>query len=153
MTDEHDHQHHDHAIELAELTADVVSAYVANNPLPAASLPELIASVHASLSGLGGPIAAPAEPQEPAVNPKRSVHPDHIICLEDGKKFKALRRHLNTEHGMTPEAYRAKWDLPGSYPMTAPNYSDRRSELAKAIGLGRKAAPAAKASTKRKAKA
>jgi predicted transcriptional regulator len=126
---------------------------VANNPVPVGSLPELIASVHASLSGLGGEIAPPAEPQEPAVNPKRSVFADHIVCLEDGKKFKALRRHLNTEHGMTPEAYRAKWDLPGSYPMTAPNYSERRSELAKAIGLGRNDAPVKKAPAKRRAKA
>lgn len=144
---------HNHAAELAELTAEVVSAYVANNPLPAASLPDLIASIHASLSGLGGQIAPPVEPKEPAVNPKRSVHADHIVCLEDGKKFKAIRRHLMSEHGLTPEGYRTKWDLPVGYPMTAPNYSERRSELAKAAGLGRKAAPQEKAPTKRKAKA
>ena len=146
MADEH-HNHY-HAAELAELTTDVVSAYVSNNPLPVGSLPELIASVHASLAGLGGQITPRAEPQEPAVNPKRSVTPNFIYCLEDGKKFKSLRRHLMAEHGMTPEAYRVKWDLPGSYPMTAPNYSERRSELAKAAGLGQRPAPA---SAKRKA--
>lgn len=153
MTDDHDHHHHNHAAELAELTAEVVSAYVSNNPLPAASLPELIASVHASLSGTRGGFAPPAEPQEPAVNPKRSVHADHIVCLEDGKKFKSLRRHLMTEHGMTPDAYRAKWDLSGSYPMTAPSYSATRSELAKAAGLGQRPALKEKAPAKRKAKA
>jgi len=144
---------HNHAAELAELTADVVSAYVSNNPLPVGGLPELISSVHATLSGLGGQIAPPAEPKEPAVNPKRSVQADHIVCLEEGKKFKSLRRHLMAEHGMTPEAYRAKWDLPGSYPMTAPSYSEKRSELAKAAGLGQRPSPQETAPTKRKAKA
>ncbi|WP_367272068.1 MucR family transcriptional regulator [Mesorhizobium sp.] len=105
------------------------------------------------MSGWGGQIPPPVEPKEPAVSPKRSVHADHIVCLEDGKKFKAIRRHLMSEHGLTPEAYRTKWDLPVGYPMTAPNYSERRSELAKAAGLGRKAAPQEKAPTKRKAKA
>ncbi|MBM2715490.1 MucR family transcriptional regulator [Mesorhizobium caraganae] len=148
MTDEHNH-----AAELAELTAEVVSAYVSNNPLPAANLPDLIASIHASLSGVSGGFAPPAEPQEPAVNPKRSVHADHIVCIEDGKKFKSLRRHLMTEHGMTPEAYRTKWDLPASYPMTAPSYSEKRSELAKAAGLGKTPVSKEKAPSKRKAKA
>lgn len=100
--------------------ADVVSAYVSNNPLPVNSLPDMIASVHASVSGLSGQIPPQAEPKEPAVNPKRSVTPNFIYCLEHGKKFKSLRRHLMAEHSMTPEAYRAKWDLPGSYPVTAP---------------------------------
>ncbi|WP_245430759.1 MucR family transcriptional regulator [Mesorhizobium sp. WSM3868] len=94
--------------ELAELTADIVSAYVSNNPLPVSGLPDVIASVHASLSGLGTPIPPVVEPQTPAVNPKRSVTPDFIICLEDGKKFKSLKRHLSTEFGLTPDAYRAK---------------------------------------------
>jgi predicted transcriptional regulator len=143
---------HDHAVELAELTADVVSAYVSNNPLPAASLPELIASVHASLSGLGGQNAPPTAPREPAVEPKRSVTPNFIYCLEDGKKFKSLRRHLWSSHNLTPDEYRAKWDLPSSYPTTAPKYSAIRSALAKAAGLG-KGAPGEEGTSKRKAKA
>src|SRR5437868_5845735 len=125
--------------ELAELTADIVSAYVSNNPLPVSGLPDMIASVHAALSGLGTPIPPVAEPQTPAVNPKKSVTPDFIICLEDGKKFKSLKRHLSTDFGLTPDAYRAKWGLPADYPMVAPNYAASRSELAKSIGLGRKA--------------
>lgn len=148
MTDETDIN----AAELAELTAEVVSAYVSKNPLPAASLPDLIASVHKSLSGLRQPIAASAEPQ-PAVNPKKSVFPDYIVCLEDGKKFKSLKRHLNTDFGLTPDEYRAKWGLPRDYPMVAPNYAATRSALAKASGLGRKDAPVNKAPAKRKAKA
>ncbi|MCA0057662.1 MucR family transcriptional regulator [Mesorhizobium sp. B261B1A] len=145
-----------HSAELAELTADIVSAYVSNNPLPVSGLPDVIASVHASLSGLGTPIPPVAEPQTPAVNPKKSVTPDFIICLEDGKKFKSLKRHLSTDFGLTPDTYRAKWNLPHDYPMTAPNYAAQRSQLAKSIGLGRKAgpvAPAKKAPGRRKAKA
>lgn len=152
MTD----QTNNSAAELAELTAEIVSAYVSNNPLPAAGLPDVIASVHASLSGLGTPIAPVVEPQIPAVNPKKSVTPDFIICLEDGKKFKSLKRHLATDFGLTPDAYRAKWNLPHDYPMVAPNYAAARSALAKASGLGRKAAPVApakKALARRKAKA
>lgn len=152
MTNESDTR----SAELAELTADIVSAYVSNNPLPVSGLPDMIASVHASLSGLGTPTPPLVEPQTPAVNPKRSVTPDFIICLEDGKKFKSLKRHLSTDFGLTPDAYRAKWNLPHDYPMTAPNYAAQRSQLAKSIGLGRKAepvAPAKKAPAKRKAKA
>ncbi|ESX54676.1 MucR family transcriptional regulator [Mesorhizobium sp. LSHC422A00] len=145
MTDET----YNHAAELIELTADVVSAYVANNPVPAAGLPELIASVHVSLSGLGGQIAAPPEPKAPAVNPKKSVFPDHIISLEDGRKFKSMKRHLALL-GMTPDEYREKWGLSRDYPMVAPNYSATRSALAKASGLGVKAAPVRKAPGKRK---
>jgi len=148
MTDESNHR----IAELAGLTADVVSAYVSNNQLPAASLPDLIASVHLSLSGLNQPVAALAEPQTPAVNPKRSVFPDYIVSLEDGRKFKSMKRHLGLL-GMTPDQYRAKWGLPHDYPMTAPSYAAQRSQLAKASGLGRKAIPAKKAPTKRKAKA
>ncbi|MER8565931.1 MucR family transcriptional regulator [Mesorhizobium sp. M0924] len=146
MTDEDNH-----AVELAELTADVVSAYVANNPLPVANLPKLIASVHASLSGLSSQISPAAKELVPAANPKKSVFPDYIICLEDGKQFKSLKRHIGLL-GMTPVEYRARWNLPHDYPMTAPNYSDRRSALAKASGLGVKAAPVAKVPGKRKAK-
>lgn len=152
MTDESDTR----SAELAELTADIVSAYVSNNPLPVSGLPDIIASVHASLSGLGTPIPPVVAPQIPAVNPKRSVTPDFIICLEDGKKFKSLKRHLSTDFGLTPDAYRTKWNLPHDYPMTAPNYAAQRSQLAKSIGLGRKAEPVAKAKkapAKRKAKA
>ncbi|TPI62526.1 transcriptional regulator [Mesorhizobium sp. B3-1-3] len=152
MTDESDTR----SAELAELTADIVSAYVSNNPLPVSGLPDMIASVHASLSGLGTPIQPVIEQQIPAVNPKRSVTPDFIICLEDGKKFKSLKRHLSTDFGLTPDAYRTKWNLPHDYPMTAPNYAAQRSQLAKSIGLGRKAepvAPAKKAPARRKAKA
>lgn len=121
-----------------ELTADIVSAYVANNSVPAGHLPELIATIHKAVSGLSQPPAPVAEPQAPAVNPKRSVHPDYIISLEDGKRFKSLKRHLMTHYGLTPEEYRLKWDLPADYPMVAPNYAATRSELAKKMGLGRK---------------
>ncbi len=135
-----------------ELTADIVSAYVGNNPLPASGLPDLIASVSASVRKLGSIAAVESAPLNPAVNPKRSVFPDHIVCLEDGKKFKSLKRHLMTDHGLSPDEYRTKWGLPSDYPMVAPNYSATRSALAKSSGLGRKPAiPAAPA--KRKAKA
>lgn len=136
---------------VVELTAEVVSAYVSNNPVPAAELPALIAQVHQSLSGLAtGQVAAQEEPLKPAVNPKRSVHNDHIICLEDGKKFKSLKRHLMTHYGLTPEQYREKWNLPRDYPMVAPSYAATRSELAKKMGLGRKAKDAAPAKGRRK---
>ncbi|RWG49147.1 MAG: transcriptional regulator [Mesorhizobium sp.] len=124
--------------QLIELTADIVSAYVSNNPVPAASLPDIIASVNSSLSKIGGPAAPETSVQSPAVNPKRSVFPDYIICLEDGKKFKSLKRHL-VLHGLTPDEYREKWGLARNYPMVAPNYAEQRSALAKASGLGRKA--------------
>jgi predicted transcriptional regulator len=122
-----------------ELTADIVSAYVSNNPVPATDLPALIAQVHQSLSGLIDTVAEPtAEDQKPAVNPKRSVHEDHIVCLEDGKKYKSLKRHLMTHHGLSPDEYRTKWKLPNDYPMVAPGYSAARSALAREMGLGRK---------------
>jgi predicted transcriptional regulator len=149
-------QANDRAAELAELTADVVSAFVSNNSVPAAGLSDLIASVHRSLSGLREPSATPPKELVPAVNPKKSVTPDFIICLEDGKEFKSLKRHIRTHYNLTPDAYRAKWGLPADYPMVAPSYSNKRSELAKSTGLGLKADPeasVAKAPTKRKAKA
>ncbi|TPI65051.1 transcriptional regulator [Mesorhizobium sp. B3-1-7] len=128
------------------LTADIVAAYVQNNPLPAIGLPDLIASVNSALKGIGLPSKA-AEPElVPAVNPKRSVFPDYIICLEDGKKFKSLKRHLNVHYELTPEEYRSKWGLARDYPMVAPNYAAQRSALAKSSGLGRK--PGAKAVSK-----
>ncbi|TPL36004.1 MucR family transcriptional regulator [Mesorhizobium sp. B2-4-6] len=123
---------------LIELTADVVSAYVSNNPVPVGDLPVLIAQVHAALKGTGGMIEEKAEVQKPAVPIKKSVTPDYIISLEDGKKFKSLKRHLATHYGLSPEDYRAKWGLPADYPMVAPNYAATRSALAKTIGLGRK---------------
>ena len=124
---------------LLELTADVVAAYVSNNPVPVSELPGLIAEIHAALGRIGGAVeAAPAEKQKPAVNPKKSVGDDYIICLEDGKKFKSLKRHLMTHFGLSPEAYREKWGLEPNYPMVAPNYATARSNLAKSMGLGRK---------------
>ena len=138
-----------------ELTADIVSAYVGNNPLPASGLPELIASVSASVRKLAGAAVTETPNLVPAVNPKKSVFPDYIICLEDGKKFKSLKRHLRTDYGLSPDGYRAKWGLPPDYPMVAPNYSATRSALAKSTGLGRKPAAAATVAkaTKRKATA
>jgi predicted transcriptional regulator len=134
---------------LTELTAEIVSAYVANNAVQADNLPELIASVHSAVVGLGAPPVP--EPPTPAVNPKRSVFPDYIVSLEDGRTFKSMKRHLALL-GMTPDEYRAKWGLPRDYPMVAPSYAAARSELAKKSGLGRKAAPKkAKASVKTKA--
>jgi predicted transcriptional regulator len=136
-----------------ELTADVVSAYVANNPVPANELPALIQQIHQTLSSLGsnGSSTEPAgEKQKPAVPIKKSVTPDYIISLEDGRQFKSLKRYLQTSHGMTPDDYRAKWNLPSDYPMVAPNYAAQRSALAKTMGLGRKAAPVAPAKASRK---
>lgn len=124
---------------LMELTADVVAAYVSNNPVPVSELSNLIADVHAALGRVGAAgESAPAEKPKPAVNPKRSVTDDYIICLEDGKKFKSLKRHIMTHYGLTPEQYREKWGLDANYPMVAPNYAKARSELAKKMGLGRK---------------
>jgi predicted transcriptional regulator len=122
---------------LIAFTAEIVSAYVTKNRLPSTGLPDLIASISGSIRRLGEPAPAPEPAQVPAVNPKRSVHPDHIVCLEDGKKFKSMKRHL-TSHGLTPQQYRVKWGLPADYPMTAPNYSATRSAMAKNIGLGQK---------------
>ena len=120
-----------------EMAADIVSAFVSHNSLPAADLPALIGSVNQALQGLGSGASQPAQEQkEPAVPIKKSVQPDFIICLDDGKKFKSLKRHLRTEHDMTPEQYRAKWGLAPTYPMVAPNYAAARSELAKSMGLG-----------------
>jgi predicted transcriptional regulator len=125
--------------DLIELTADVVSAYVSNNSVAAGELAGLINSVYLALSGVGAaPAAPPAEPLKPAVNPKKSITPDYIICLEDGKKFKSLKRHLSSMYSMSPEQYREKWGLPSDYPMVAPNYAEARSRLAKEMGLGQK---------------
>ena len=127
-------------LRFIELTADIVAAYVSNNPVPAAQLPDLIASVSASVRKLDGStdLKLTAEALVPAVNPKRSIFPDYIICLEDGKRFKSLKRHL-AALDLTADQYRAKWGLDSSYPMVAPNYSQQRSALAKASGLGQSA--------------
>ena len=120
-----------------ELAADIVSAYVSNNSVPTGELPGLISEVHTALMKVGvGAIELPAEAPKPAVPVKKSVTPDYIVCLEDGKKFKSLKRHLRTQYNMTPEQYRERWTLPIDYPMVAPNYAKARSELAKEMGLG-----------------
>ncbi|AZO63225.1 transcriptional regulator [Mesorhizobium sp. M1A.F.Ca.IN.022.06.1.1] len=143
--------------DILELTAEVVSAYVQKNAVPANGLPDLIASVNSALSAIGKPSQPAKTELIPAVSPKRSVFPDYIVCLEDGKKFKSLKRHLNVHYGLTPEDYRAKWGLARDYPMVAPNYAAQRSALAKSSGLGRKAAvkaskPAAKRAAGRRSK-
>ena len=123
--------------DLIDLAADIVSAYVSNNTVPASDLPALIADVHRALTRTQMGMNEPApEPLKPAVNPKRSVFPDYIICLEDGKKFKSLKRHLRTHYDLSPEDYREKWGLANDYPMVAPNYAAARSALAKKMGLG-----------------
>ena len=120
-----------------DLAADIVSAYVSNNSVPASELPALISDIHGALVRLGGnPVEEPPEPQKPAVSVKKSIAADFIICLEDGKKFKSLKRHLRTQYNMSPEQYREKWGLPADYPMVAPNYAAARSRLAKEMGLG-----------------
>ena len=119
------------------LTAEIVSAYVSNNSVPAGDLPGLISQVHSALSRVStGAVEVTSDPLKPAVPVKKSVHPDFIVCLEDGKKFKSLKRHLRTQYEMTPEQYREKWALPADYPMVAPNYAAARSQLAKQMGLG-----------------
>jgi predicted transcriptional regulator len=122
---------------LITLTADIVAAHVSNNTVAVSDLPVLISNVHGALSGLSGPTAAPQAPLEPAVPIRNSVKRDFIVCLEDGKKLKMLKRHLMTHYGMTPDDYRTKWGLAADYPMVAPAYAEQRRDLAKAIGLGR----------------
>ncbi len=130
---------------LIELTADIVSAYVSKNSLGASDVPALIGEVFSALSRVGtNAAAAPLEPAKPAVSPKKSITPDYLICLEDGKKFKSLKRHLRTMYNMSPEQYREKWGLATDYPMVAPNYAEARSRLAKEMGLGQKRKRAAR---------
>ena len=120
-----------------ELTAQIVSAYVGNNTVPASEIPGLINQVHTALSRVSGKAGeGPGEPLKPAVSLKKSITPEFIVCLEDGKKFKSLKRHLRTQYNMTPEQYREKWGLSADYPMVAPNYAAARSQLAKQMGLG-----------------
>ena len=125
--------------DLIDLTADIVAAYITNHSVPAHELPNLIGEVHTALVRTHAGMNEPEpEPQKPAVNPKRSVFPDYIICLEDGKKFKSLKRHLRTHYDLSPEEYREKWGLALDYPMVAPNYAAARSALAKKMGLGQR---------------
>ena len=141
--------------DLIEMTTDIVSAFVSNSSLSAADLPSLIHQVHKTLSDIAtGAEAEPVAPsQSPAISVKKSITPDFLICLEDGRKFKSLKRHLRTKYDLTPEQYRAKWNLPKDYPMVAPNYAAARSNLAKQSGLGQGGRkPAAKTAKARVAK-
>jgi predicted transcriptional regulator len=128
----------DDADNIITLTADIVAAHVSNNSVAVSELPTLISSIHTALAGLGVATVPQTVKQEPAVAIRNSVKPDFIICLEDGKKMKMLKRHLMTVYGMTPADYRAKWELPASYPMVCPNYAEMRRSLAIRVGLGRK---------------
>ncbi|WP_043540316.1 MucR family transcriptional regulator [Salinarimonas rosea] len=123
-----------------KIAASIVASYVSNNPIPSAQVPELLTSVYRALTELGKPVEKPQEPSRPvpAVPIKRSITPDYIICLEDGKHCRSMKRHLMTAYGLTPDQYREKWGLPSDYPMVAPNYSALRSQRAKEIGLGQK---------------
>ncbi|UZF95733.1 MucR family transcriptional regulator [Bosea sp. NBC_00550] len=146
-------------LEVVELVAGIVSAFVSHNSVPTSDLPALIASTHAALTGLGeAPAPGPEEKAVSAVSIKKSITADWLVCLEDGKKFKSLKRHLRTAYDMSPEAYRAKWGLPNDYPMVAPAYAEARSKLAKSMGLGQQrrktvAAPAAAKRSRGKASA
>lgn len=134
---------------LITLTADIVAAHVSNNSVAVSDIPSLIENVHRALNGLtAGEVVAEAEMPEPAVSVRASIKPDYIVCLEDGKKLKMLKRHLMTHYQMTPADYRSKWNLPADYPMVAPNYAEQRRTLAKSIGLGRKPKAASAAPAK-----
>ena len=122
--------------DIMECASDIVSAYVSNNPIQSAELPELIREIHATLTTLGNSSGS-AHPLEPAIPVKKSITDDFLICLEDGKKFKSLKRHLRSKYGLSPEEYREKWGLPYDYPMVAPSYARKRSALAKEMGLGK----------------
>lgn len=142
--------------DLVSIAADIVSAYVSSNPLPLGELPKLIADTYAALQGVGAPVTQATVQQEPAVSIRKSVTPDFIVRLEDGKKFKSLKRHIGVHYNLSPEEYRQKWNLPADYPMVATNYAATRSALAKSMGLGRKAAtpaPVAPQKAKRAARA
>jgi len=141
----------DEKADIIEMTAEIVAAYVENNTVPTADLPGLIQSVHRALTGVTtAPAPVEAAPKEPAVPVRRSITPDHLVCLEDGRKFKSLKRHLRTKYNMSPEEYRTKWGLPKDYPMVAPNYAKARSDLAKQMGLGQGGRQAPKAAAKRR---
>ena len=134
---------------LITLTADIVSAHVSNNSVAVNDLPTLITNVHGALAGLGVREEAPVVKQEPAVSIRSSIKPDYVVCLEDGKKLKMLKRHLMTHYNMTPDQYRQKWGLNADYPMVAPNYAEQRRTLAKKIGLGTKRRRTVRAPAKR----
>jgi predicted transcriptional regulator len=134
---------------LITLTSDIVAAHVSNNPVAVGELGALISSVYGALAGLGQAVVVEEKLPEPAVSIRSSIKPDYIVCLEDGKKLKMLKRHLMTHYNMTPDQYRARWNLAADYPMVAPNYAEKRRELAKKIGLGRK--PGVKRGRKAKA--
>ena len=136
---------------LLTLTADIVAAHVSNNSVAVNDLPNLIQNVHSALSGISSSRSAPEAKPEPKVSVRASIKPDYIVCLEDGKHFKALKRHLMAEHGLTPDEYREKWGLKDDYPMASPNYAAQRSEMARSIGLGQRG-PRKKATPRRKAK-
>lgn len=123
---------------LITLTSDIVAAHVSNNDVSVGDVPILISSIYTALAGLGQAVEPEVVLPEPAVSIRASIKPDYIVCLEDGKKLKMLKRHLMTHYGMTPDQYRARWSLAADYPMVAPNYAEKRRELAKKIGLGRK---------------
>ena len=137
MTDDTNENHE----TLITLTSDIVAAHVSNNSVALADLPTLIASVHGALAGLNSPAPVVEVRPEPAVSIRSSIKNDHIVCLEDGKKLKMLKRHLRVSYNMTPDQYRTRWNLPADYPMVAPAYAEKRRELAVKIGLGRKAVP------------
>jgi predicted transcriptional regulator len=133
------------ADDLLKFASDIVAAYVSNNPIPAGEIPGMIKSIHSTLGGLANGLTADAAlAQKPAIAVKRSITPEYIVCLEDGKKLKMLKRYLRSRYNLTPDEYRAKWGLPADYPMVAPNYAAQRSEFAKKIGLGRMPLPTAK---------
>ena len=127
-----------HADMLITLTSDIVAAHCSNNNVAVQDVPVLIVNVYGALSGLGKEVPVEVAPREPAVSIRSSVKPDYLVCLEDGRKMKTLKRHLKTVYDLTPDEYRARWNLPADYPMVAPNYAEMRRELAKKIGLGRK---------------
>jgi predicted transcriptional regulator len=127
--------------ELIDLAAEIVSAYVSKNPVPPGDLPLIIRNVHATLGGMSNGETAGTFPRTPAVPVKKSVTPDYIVCLEDGKKLKMLKRYLRSRYKLSPDDYRQRWNLPANYPMVAPNYAKRRSDFAKKIGLGRSTPP------------
>lgn len=133
--------HTDREGALIALTADIVAAHVGNNSVDIADIPVLIRSIHDALRGLGTAVEEPEQKQEPAVPVRNSIKPDYIVCLEDGRKLKMLKRHLMTHFQLTPDEYRTKWNLPADYPMVAPNYAEQRRSLAKKIGLGTQSRP------------
>ena len=134
--------------DLLDMTAEIVSSYVSNNQVEADALPQLIRNIYETVSGLADAVEPVVEIQDPAVPISKSILPDYLVCLEDGRKLKMLKRYLRSKFDMTPEEYRAKWGLPADYPMVAPNYAKLRSKHAKQIGLGKKAPPAPKKKTK-----